>query len=313
MVTDTLDILLLLALPASGKSELRRYIEYLDADTARRDLALGPTAQLDDYPYVHLMRRISQELRRLGEDPIFFTTEEASWQEPLDWITLIHLLNEDYAHTVSTGRGEQTAAGLLDRLDRARVLAGAPDAIGNLDPRVRAAIESSIATDVAGLDPITAAGCESTIIIEFSRGGPVDAGVPLPHPNGYTASIAALSEEVRQRASILYLWVEPEESRRRNRARAVPGGNGDASILHHGVPETVMTLSYGTDDMEWLESQTRSSGTIPVGSDDIPMQRIDNREDRTSFLRANPSEWPVEEVAELHRDLSIALRRLASR
>ena len=96
-VTDQLDVLLLLALPASGKSEVRRYLDHLDPERARGDMALGPTAQLDDFPYVHLMRRISQELRALGEDPLFFATDEASWREPLDWLTLVHLINDDFA------------------------------------------------------------------------------------------------------------------------------------------------------------------------------------------------------------------------
>ncbi len=310
-MTAQLDILLLLALPASGKSEVRRYFDHLDPISARRDLALGPRAQLDDYPYVHLMRCISRELTRLGEDPVFFSSAEAPWKEPLDWLTLIHLISEDYSHMVSGGRAEHTTSELLNRLDRARLLAGAPAAIDVLNPGVRAKVESGIATDVADLDPIAAAGDDSTIIIEFARGGPVSAGMPLPHPLGYAASLAALPEEVLSKASILYVWVDPEESRRRNRERTVPGREGEASILHHGVPETVMTEDYGTDDMGWLESRARTPGTIPIGAADIPMQRFDNRVDRTSCLRAKPSEWPAETIETLHHDLSAALLRLA--
>ena len=35
--------------------------------------------------------------------------------------------------------------------------------------------------------------------------------------------------------------------------------------------------------------------------------RFDNREDRTSFLRADPSEWPADRVADIQRHLSEAL------
>ncbi len=310
-MTDRLDVLLLLALPASGKSEVRRYLDHLDSKSARRDMALGPTAQLDDYPYVHLMRRISQELAALGEDSVFFTSDEAPWQEPLDWLTLIHLINDDFSQMCAGGGTASTPSDLLDRFDGARRLAGAPETFRSLSPRVRAALEAGIATDVAGLAPIAPADPASTIVIEFARGGSADAGLPLPRPFGYAASIEALSGEIRGRTSILYVWVEPEESRRRNRDRARPGREGDASILHHGVPETVMAADYGIDDMDWLESQARIPGTIPIGSADIPMQRFDNRNDRTSFLRGEPSKWPPDAVAELHRGLSAPLLALA--
>ena len=55
--SEIIDILLLLALPASGKSEVRRYLANLTPAQCRDDFHLGPTVQLDDYPYVHMMRR----------------------------------------------------------------------------------------------------------------------------------------------------------------------------------------------------------------------------------------------------------------
>jgi hypothetical protein len=110
-------------------------------------------------------------------------------------------------------------------------------------------------------------------------------------------------------AHILYVWVDPAESRRRNRERARP--DGDASILHHGVPEAVMRNEYGTDDIEWLESQARIPGTIPAAGRDLPFARFDNRSDRTSFLREDPDSWPAESVSTLHRDLAAALSTIA--
>jgi hypothetical protein len=205
-----------------------------------------------------------------------------------------------------------SGSALLDRLDRARSLAGAPTPFVHLDPGIRRNLEAGIAADIAALDPIAAASADSTIVIEFARGGPVDVGLPLPHPLGYASSIAALDDAVLARSAILYVWVEPEESRRRNRERAQPGPSGDASILHHGVPETVMIRDYGTDDLSWLETQSRQPGTIPIRGFDIPTQRFDNRSDLTSFLRADPAEWPETSVAMLHRDLGAALRALAN-
>jgi len=87
-------------------------------------MALGPTAQLDDYPYVHLMRRVSTELRARGEDPVFFESDQSPWLDPMDWLTLIHLINEDFAAMVAGQTYKPTAPNLLDRFDRARTLAG---------------------------------------------------------------------------------------------------------------------------------------------------------------------------------------------
>jgi hypothetical protein len=134
--------------------------------------------------------------------------------------------------------------------------------------------------------------------------------MPLPHPLGYRGSLSALADDIVERASILYVWVEPEESRRRNRERAKPGREGDASILHHGVPESVMYGDYGTDDIAWLESEARRPGTIPIGDLDIPFARFDNRADLTSFLRDDPASWSSADVARVHAGLSAALGSL---
>jgi len=43
-----LDVVLLLALPASGKSEIRRYLGSLTPEQCRNDMHLGQTVDLDD-------------------------------------------------------------------------------------------------------------------------------------------------------------------------------------------------------------------------------------------------------------------------
>jgi hypothetical protein len=311
-MSSVIDVLLLLALPASGKSEVRRYLEHLDPDRARSEMHLGPTVQLDDYPYVHLMRRISQELSLLGTDPIFFSDDLSPWNDPRDWLTLIHLVNEDYLALGTGTPADPSPAALLERIDRARHTAGAPALLGPLTTGVRNRLEAALAADTAELATSLPRNRppDSTVVIEFARGGPDGADLPLPHPLGYAASLAALDPSIIERSSILYVWVEPAESRRRNRDRARPGPEGDASILHHGVPEAVMLQDYGTDDMAWLRSQARRDGTIPVGDHDLPCAWFDNRRDHTSFLRSDPAEWSDPDVDRLHSDLTTALNSL---
>lgn len=309
----TIDLLLLLALPASGKSEIRRYLAHVTPEVATRDFHLGSTVQVDDYPYVHLMRRISEEQRRLGVDPTFFSSADEPFRDARDWLTLIHLVADDVAGLgrVRFHEGDR----IIDRLVAARERAGFSDpTIAGGMPLRRAvgADTDALAATLPTPDPEDLTG--ATIVVEFARGGPHGATPPLPHPLGYQASVPALGPEIVERASILYVWVEPEESRRRNRERTRPGPDGDASILHHGVPEAVMLKDYGTDDMAWLEADSPVPGTIaiPTGALTtlIPVSRFDNREDRTSFLRDEPAMWPEAAVTRLHRDLTTVFARL---
>lgn len=318
-MSRTIDTLLLLALPASGKSELRRYLAHLEPEIAERDLHLGPVVALDDYPYVHLMRRISEELYLLGEPTVFFPAPQRTFSDPWEWGTLIHLLNEDYSMLgTALPRPDSAANWLFDRLDRAREKVGIAPAMRLLDPDARSRLAEALDDEAAALWTDLSWTCSSwtdcaTVVIEFARGGPDGAAMPLPPPHGYGYALAELSSEMKRRASILYVWVTPEESRRKNAERAMPGRDGDASILFHGVPEEVMLREYGTDDFVWL-TERNGGGSIAVGGDgavrSVPTAVFDNRADRTSFLRSDPDAWPEDEIAALHEGLRSAFDSL---
>ncbi len=311
-----IDILLLLALPASGKSEVRRYLASLSPQVSHDEFHLGPTIQVDDYPYVHLMRRVSQEQHRLGVEPTFFSGDDEPFREPGDWLTLIHLLAEDVAGLGTIREHSTSPHALLDRLITARGRSGIGDGALAGGDALAAALAPEAAAIAAGLPVVSPERlAEATIVVEFARGGPVGAVPPLPHPLGYLASLPALGSAILERASILWVVTDAEESRRRNRERTRPGPEGDASILHHGVPEAVMDHDYGIDDLAWLLGTSPVPGTIAVDAGDetclLPVARFDNRVDRTSFLRDESASWPVESVAALHRDLTVAFAALA--
>jgi hypothetical protein len=317
-----IDVLLLLALPASGKSEVRRYLASLTPEQCRNDMHLGPTAQLDDYPYVHMMRRVSQELRERGADGCFFDSGELPMKEPLDWGVLIELLNEDYDDLVNRRRAAPKSAGewLLDRYDAARRRVGADAAFGKLGPALRHELIAAIEPEAQELVRDKNAGIPDrldgkTVVFEFARGGPDGARPPLPKPLGYQYSLARLSEAILRRARILYVWVTPEESRRKNTERADP--NNPGSILHHGVPMAVMLGDYGTDDMEWLIQDSGRPDMVKVVKESgaafyLPVARLDNRVDKTTFVRADRAQWQAADIEALHRGLAGALTRLAS-
>ncbi len=314
-----IEILLLTALPASGKSEVRRYLASLSPEQCRDEFRLGPTVQLDDYPYVHMMRRISQELRKRGHDGVFFSSDDLPMQQPLDWGTLIELLNEDYDDLVARRKAAPASAAgwLFDRLDRARAKVGADPALGKLPSELRTALTQALEGEAAELVRDKNAGIPDslegrTVVIEFARGGPDGASCPLPAPLGYRYSFARLSDAILARASVLYVWVTPEESRRKNIERTDP--NDPGSILNHGVPMAVMLGDYGTDDMDWLLRNSGKPDTVTVETRgrtyQLPVGRFDNRVDKTTFVRGDRAAWKPEQVAALRAGLDAAFRQL---
>jgi len=317
---SVLDVVLLLALPASGKSEVRRYLASLTPAQCENEMHLGPTVQLDDYPYVHMMRRVSQELRKRGHDGVFFDSDDLPMKQPLDWGTLIELLNEDFDDLVKRRRPAPTsaAAWLLDRYDAARAKVGAEPSFGMLPAALRAELVAALEKESAELLRDKNAGIPEsldgrTIVIEAARGGPDGATPPLPKPLGYQYSLAQFSDAILSRASILYVWVTPEESRRKNHERTDP--NDPGSILHHGVPIAVMLGDYGCDDMEYLVTHSGRPDTVKVEARGktwfLPVARFDNRVDKTTFVRADRAQWKPADVAALHAGLSEAFGRLA--
>lgn len=318
-VAEILDTLLLLALPASGKSEIRKYLRHLPPERSAAELHLGPSVQLDDFPYVHLMRRIDDELVALGRPRFYFEAPDRSFRDGRQWGALIELLNEDYADLLARRGIEGPPAGprLLRRLDAAARRVGGRVLLGDLDPSAQRALAAALEKEAQALeqekhDAASQSLEGKTVVIEFARGGPLGAAMPLPAPFGYRYSLSRLSPEILQRAAILYVWVTPEESRRKNEARADPADPG--SILHHSVPHDVMVNDYGCDDMDWLEKSARVPGTVSVEAGgqvfDVPVARFDNRCDRTTFLRADPASWDAADVRAVHDGLRVALDRL---
>jgi hypothetical protein len=320
MAAETLDIVLLLALPASGKSEVRRYMKHLSPEKRKKDFFMGPDVQLDDFPYVHMMRRIDDELAALGKPRIYFASPEQPFRNPLDWGTLTQLLNEDFDYLTARPSKEPASASLhlFDRLDRASQAVGAPARMAGLDQETKQTIAGPLEKEARELWDERKPGQKidlkgRTLVIEFARGGPQGSKMPLSAPFGYQHSLGILSKHILAKACILYVWVTPEESRRKNENRTDP--NNPGSILHHGVPIEVMLNDYGCDDMDWLEANAERKGTVTVKAHNktfhLPIARFDNRVDKTSFLRAEAKKWKKEDVAAVHDGLKGALTKLS--
>lgn len=318
-MAEIFDTLLLLALPASGKSEVRNFLTNKDPELFH----MGETIQLDDYPYVHIQLVIDEALKAMGEPRIYHHEDDAGGRngpfiDAYDWSALIELLNEDY-HEILVGKAENpkfAAIRLFERLDAASVRVGGEAKIAALSPEVRSRLEEKLESEARELfddkiKNVLKSREGKTIVIEFSRGGPVGVR-PLPEHYGYAGSLPCLSDELLKRAAILYIWVTPEESRRKNRDRARPGE--DKSILFHGTPESVMLQDYGSDDMlELMEASDRENMLKIVKGDRVfyvPVSRFDNRRDLTTFARKDPKDWKPEEIQALDDGIRDAALKL---
>lgn len=322
-----LDTVLLFSLPASGKSEVRTYLSSLSEAQCRDEFGIGPTLQLDDYPYVHLMHRIDDELRAAGWHDVYYLGPQRPFQDGWTWAALIELLNEDYHDLLNCNVQTPTSAAehLFDRLDAAHVKVGAHDGMGDVPHRIRRQVARKLEAEARHELELLNRTFEQdrsgrTIVIEAARGGPNGAAFPLTPPHGYQTAFQHLSPAILDRASVLYVWVDPTESRRKNIERGRPDGAG--SILHHSVPMEVMLGQYGCDDMAWLIGQSDKPDTVRVDrilahgdryvtkTWRLPAARFDNREDKTTFVRKPRGEWTEAEITALHAGLADAFRRL---
>ncbi|BDU73301.1 hypothetical protein [Mesoterricola silvestris] len=325
MHAKPLDTLLLFSLPASGKSEMRRYLASLTPEQCRDDFGMGPTAQLDDYPYVHLMHRMDDELQARGCGYRFYYGATRPFQDEWTWAALIELLNEDYANLRKGAHTDTPSAAqlLFDRLDEARVRAGMLPVLDELPHRIRKsmaeALEAECRAELDTLNRQNALGIEGkTIVIEAARGGANGSAFPLTPPHGYATAFQHLSTDILDRASLMYIWVEPAQSRHKNIERGKPDGQG--SILNHSVPMEVMLGQYGCDDMAYLLEQSDRPGTIRVDrlvaegdrystrTWHIPASRFDNRQDLTTFVREPRENWKAADVAAIHGGLKETFR-----
>lgn len=307
MKKEVFKTILLQALPASGKSEVRHFMANLDAERLKNEFHIGENLQLDDFPYVHMMRRIDNELEALGEPRIFYPGEEP-FTDGRDWGTLINLLNEDYHDLMnrSVTKPDSAAKLLFERIDRAGLGAGIPPRMGLLREDLRETLAQKLEKEARDmLDEKQRAYPKSfedkTIVIECARGGPDGSSLPLTGFFGYQYSLPMFCPEILENAVILYIWVTPEESRRKNADRADP--NDPGSNLHHGVPMAVMLGDYGCDDMEYLMQHSDKPDCVSFDAHgkhwQIPIGVFDNRVDKTSFLRAEPEAWDSDKVADV--------------
>jgi len=107
-----------------------------------------------------------------------------------------------------------------------------------------------------------------TAIIEFARGG----------ENGIGEALSYLSEDILNKARILYIDVSYEESVRKNRARKRVGQ--EDSILFHSLPDEKMEFYYKIND--WQKLTSDDPEYISVKGIKVPYAVFKNEPDLTT-------------------------------
>jgi hypothetical protein len=109
----------------------------------------------------------------------------------------------------------------------------------------------------------------TTAIIEFSRGG---------EHGGYQRALAHLSDEVLQKAAILYVNVSYRESLRKNRRRFNP--QRPHSILEHALPDEKLERLYRYDD--WVDITANALPYLTIRLNKLPFEVFENEDDVTT-------------------------------
>jgi len=92
---DRFDILLLIARPAAGKSEIITYLKQTDPETRRRRFHIGRLEEIDDFPMLWTWFEEDTILAQMGR-PRLHTTEDGYFKWPYLWDLLIRRICLEY-------------------------------------------------------------------------------------------------------------------------------------------------------------------------------------------------------------------------
>jgi hypothetical protein len=217
MGKNTFDVLILVARPAAGKSEIIDYLKKTDLETRRARFHVGELDVIDDFPMFWAWFEEDDILSRMGK-PRLHSDEEGYSKYPYLWHVLVERLSLEYGKR------------LRDR----------PDYHEHV-----------------------------TTFIEFSRG--------TVH-GGYGEAFLHLSDELLQRAAIVYVHVSFAESLRKNRLRFNP--DRPDSILEHAMPDHKLERVYREDD--WEEFSAPDPEFVTVKGIRVPYVVFENEDDVTT-------------------------------
>jgi hypothetical protein len=320
-----LPILMFCALPASGKSESRRFFKSLTKEEMAQFHLGDSRTQVDDYPYVDALEKIDAICNQTLGKTVFKDPNTRLFFSGYEWGVLTYLINEDYLDIKKLDKKipkeyeDDPVKWLFKRYDDASEKTGKiPRRFEELEKNTDKEkfqefkkkcfdVCNTLLHDKYDNIPESLDG--KTIIFEFSRGGAKGSTFPLKEPYGYEYTLSLFDDEILNNANILYIWVTPEQSFQKNKQREKEGLQGKSQTvstqlsLNHGVPDSVMNNEYGLDDFEYLINLSKSGKYLPIKKNGkefkVKAGRLDNRNDLTSDFRKPQKEWTKEQIAKM--------------
>lgn len=93
--TDIFNILLVIARPAAGKSEIIHYLSELDDKKRLEDYHIGKLLMLDDFPFLWRWFEEDDLLSKMGKERLY-TDQEGYFKESYLWDLLIKMIDLEY-------------------------------------------------------------------------------------------------------------------------------------------------------------------------------------------------------------------------
>lgn len=136
MAMKNFSILILVARPAAGKSEIIHYLKQIPRDQREQRFHIGELDEIDDFPMLWSWFEEDTLLSEMGK-PRFYTDENGDFKWRYLWDLLIRRIALEYKkHQRDKGNGQDSAVTTLIEFARGKEHGGFGRAFQNLSPEI---------------------------------------------------------------------------------------------------------------------------------------------------------------------------------
>jgi hypothetical protein len=132
---NTFEILLLIARPAAGKSEVIDYLKGVPPDAREQRFHIGPFGEIDDFPMLWTWREEDELLEKMGR-PRLHTDADGYFLYPYLWDLLIERIGLEYQKKQRDLSDDQGFVTTIVEFSRGREHGGYQSAFSHLAPQM---------------------------------------------------------------------------------------------------------------------------------------------------------------------------------